>query len=157
MKAILCDEAFPRTIDLTGLAQLRANQKLYRHMVQRELPELAYIPYDHDEYLPTTIPLVRGIHAETVRFRRRFNRHIKKVFPEFHPLYADYDEYLRGDLQEWAENVLYDQRTVERGLFEPAFLHSLMQRVQSNQGEWIIGKVTPLITYEMMLRRYYDQ
>ena len=138
-------------------AQLRANQKLYRHMIQRELPELAYIPYDHDEYLPTTKPLVRGIHAETVRFKRRFNRHIKKVFPELHPLYADYDEYLRGDLRGWAESILYDPRTIERGMFDPSFLHSLMQRVQSNQGEWMIGKVAPLITYEMMLRRYHDQ
>ncbi len=137
--------------------QLRANQKLYRHMIQRELPELAYIPYDHDEYLPTTKPLVRAVHAETVRFKRRFNRHIKKVFPELHPLYADYDEYLRSELRDWTENILYDKRTVARGLFDPAFLHSLMQRVQANQGEWMIGKVAPLITYEMMLRRYYDQ
>lgn len=138
-------------------AQLRANQKLYRHMIQRELPDLAYIPYDHDEYLPTTRPVVRALHAESVRFKRRFNRHIKKVFPELHPLYADYDEYLRSDLRGWAENILYDQRTAGRGLFDPEFLHSLMQRVQANQGEWMIGKVAPLITYEMMLRRYCDQ
>ena len=137
-------------------AQLRTNRKLYRHMIQHELPALAYIPYDHDEYLPTTQPLVHGVHAEAVRLKRRINRHIKKIFPDLHPLYADYNDYLRGGLQEWAEGILYDRRTLERGLFKPSFLHSLMQRATSNQGEWMIGKVALLITYEMLLRRYYD-
>ena len=137
-------------------AELRVYQKLYRHMIQRETPRLAYIPYDHDEYLPTTQPVIRGVHAEGIKLKRRVNRHVKRIFTELHPLYADYDEYLRGDLRGWAENILYDQRTAERGIFEPAFLRSLMQRSLANQGEWMIGKVAPLMTYEMMLRRFYD-
>ena len=79
-----------------------------------------------------------------------------KIFPELHPLYADYENYLRNELREWAEDILYDRRTTERGIFEPSFLHSLMERHLSNLEEWTIGKIAPLITYEMMLRRYFD-
>jgi asparagine synthase (glutamine-hydrolysing) len=137
-------------------AEVRGNRKLYRSMIQKEMPGLANIPYDNDEFLPTTRPFVRGIHAEGVKLKRRINRHVMKVFPERRPLYADYEEYLRGELREWAENILYDRRTTERGIFEPLFLRSLMQRHLSNLEEWTIGKIAPLITYEMMLRRYYD-
>jgi hypothetical protein len=30
------------------------------------------------------------------------------------------------------------------------------QAFDSNLEEWTIGKIAPLITYEMMLRRFYD-
>jgi asparagine synthase (glutamine-hydrolysing) len=136
--------------------EIRGHQKLYRRIIQRETPRLARIPYDHDEFLPTTQPIVRLVHAESVKLKRRINRHVRKIFTELHPLYADYDEYLRGDLRSWAENILYDRRTAERGIFEPKFLSSLMQRSLANHGEWMIGKIAPLMTYEMMLRRYYD-
>jgi len=137
-------------------AEVRGDRRLYRSMIQEELPGLANIPYDKDEFLPTTRPFVRGIHAEGVKLKRRINRHIMKIFPERHPLYADYEGYLRGELREWAENILYDRRTTERGIFEPSFLRSLMQRHLSGMEEWTIGKIAPLITYEMMLRRFCD-
>lgn len=135
---------------------VRGDRTLYRAMIQREMPRLAFIPYDHDEFLPTTQPLLRRIHSEAVKLKRRINRHILKVFPERHPLYADYEAYLRTDLREWAESILFNQRTAEHGIFEPSFLRSLMNRHLSNFEEWTIGKIAPLITYEMMLRRYYD-
>jgi len=136
--------------------QVREHRRLYRAMIQREMPQMTYIPYDHDEFLPTTQSLVRGVHAEIVKFKRRVNRHIRKVFPERRPLYADYEAYLRTDLREWAENILYDRRTSERGIFDPIFLRSLMKRHLSGLEEWTVGKIAPLITYEMMLRRFYD-
>jgi asparagine synthase (glutamine-hydrolysing) len=136
--------------------KLRAQRKLYNAMIQREMPQLAYIPYDYDEFLPTPRSFFRGIHAETVKFKRRVNKYIMKVFPEHHTLYADYENYLRTDLREWAEGILYDQRTADRGLFEPSLLRSLMCRHLAGHEQWTIGKIAPLMTYEMMLRRYYD-
>ncbi len=137
-------------------AQMLAYRKFYRAIIQREMPRLAYIPYDKDEVVPTTNALIRGVQAESVRFKRRVNRHIAKIFPERHPLYADYDEYLRTDLREWAERILYDKKTEERGIFDSSFLRSLMNRHLSGLEIWTIGKIAPLITYEMMLRRYFD-
>ena len=137
-------------------AEVRGHQQLYRSIIQRETPRVAYIPYEKDEFLPTTHSHVRRIHAETVKMKRRINRHILKLFPERETLYADYENYLRKELRIWAENILFDRRTAERGIFEPSFLRSLMQRHISNMEEWTIGKIAPLITYEMMLRRYVD-
>jgi asparagine synthase (glutamine-hydrolysing) len=117
---------------------------------------MAYIPYDHDEFLPTTNRIVRGVHAVTVKGKYRINRHIAKIFPERQTLYADYENYLRHELREWAENILFDRQTLGRGLFNPEMLRSLMSRHCSGLEEWTIGKIAPLITYEMMLRRYYD-
>ncbi|HSL87308.1 MAG TPA: hypothetical protein VK861_10275, partial [Bacteroidales bacterium] len=43
-------------------------------------------------------------------------------------------------------------RTLDRGIFESEGLQSLFNRHQSGHEEWTIGKVAPLITFEMMLR-----
>ncbi len=98
----------------------------------------------------------RSSYATMVRLKRRFNRQIWKVFPEYFTLNADYQNYLRNDLRVWAENILYDKRTTAREIFDPDFLHTLMDRHHSKMEDATIGKIAPLITYEMMLRRYYD-
>jgi asparagine synthase (glutamine-hydrolysing) len=137
-------------------ALLRGDQTLHRAVIQRETPRLAYIPYDHDEFLPTTQPLIRGMHAMTVKLKRRFNRYLRPIFPERYTLYADYENYLRGELHDWAKGILFDRRTSERGIFSPTFLRTLMDRHLSGLEEWTIGKIAPMMTYEMMLRRFYD-
>ncbi len=137
-------------------AEVRRDQILYRAVIQRQTPRLAYIPYDDDEFLPTTHTVIRNTHALSVRIKRRINPYLWNIFPELATLYADYENYLRTDLREWAENILFDQRTMERGIFDPKYLRSLMDRHLSKQEEWTIGKIAPIITYEMMLRRYYD-
>jgi asparagine synthase (glutamine-hydrolysing) len=137
-------------------ASVRGNRTLYRAMIQKEMPRLAYIPYDHDELLPTTHEKIRRVHALTVKLKHRFNKHVKALFPEHSTLYADYENYLRFELREWAESILYDPRTGARGIFKPSFLRSIMNRHLSGLEEWTIGKIAPLMTYEMMLRRYYD-
>ena len=137
-------------------AQVRADKLLFQTVIQRETPRLAYIPYDHDEFFPTAQPLVRGAHALSIKLMRRFNRHLYPIFAERYTLYADYENYLRGELREWAEAILFDRRTAERGIFAPAFLRTLMDRHLSGLEEWTIGKIAPIITYEMMLRRFYE-
>ena len=135
---------------------LRRDARIYRSVMQKMLPELTYIPYDSDNFLPTTNSIIRTSHATMVKLKRRFNRHIGKVFPEYFTLYADYQNYLRHELREWAEDILYDKRTAAREIFEPTFLRTLMNRHLSEMEDATIGKIAPLITYEMMLRRYLD-
>ncbi len=136
-------------------ALVRGHRTLYRALIQRETPRLAYIPYDHDEFLPTTRPLIRGAQALTVKLKRRFNRHLGTIFPDRYTLYADYENYLRHELCDWAEDILFDHRTTERGIFNPAFLRTLMERHLSGLEEWTIGKIAPVMTYELMLRQFY--
>jgi asparagine synthase (glutamine-hydrolysing) len=137
-------------------ALVRGQRALYLAVIQRETPRLTYIPYDHDELLPTPKSLLRQMHALPMRLKRRFNRHLWTVSPERNTLYADYENYLRGKLRDWAEDILFNRRTSERGIFDPVFLRSLMDRHLSGLEEWTIGKIAPIMTYEMMLRRFYN-
>lgn len=137
-------------------ASLTADYKLYRALLQRELPKLARIPWDNDEYLPTTQPLIHGAQKLWIKGRNRLSRYLSAVFPTRPTLYADYEEYLRHDLRQWAEDILYDPRTEARGIFDMTFVRSLMRRHMSGQEMWTIGKIAPIMTYEMMLRRFCD-
>jgi asparagine synthase (glutamine-hydrolysing) len=137
-------------------AHLRSDHSLHRAILQREQPRLARIPSDKDEFLPTADGWLRKSHALGVRFRRRFNRHIWPFFSERPTLYADYEEYLRHELRRWAEGILYDPQTSAHGFFAPGFLRTLMERHHSARERWTIGKIAPIITYEMMLRRFVD-
>jgi asparagine synthase (glutamine-hydrolysing) len=132
--------------------EIRANQILYRDIITRETPRLALIPYDKREFLPSINRTIHNLHALNVQMRRRLH-----IFPHHPTLYADYEQYLRTDLRSWAEGILYDQRTQERGIFNTSFVHSLMERHLAEQEEWTIGKVAPLITFEMMLRLMFDE
>jgi len=135
---------------------LRADKRLFRAIIKSETPELSLIPYDHDELLPMPDNLRRKTHSIGVRLKRRISKHIWPVFTERPTLYADYEDYLRRDLRSWAEEILFDPRTANRGIFNQAFLRSLMARHCSGLEQWTIGKIAPLITYEMMLRRFID-
>jgi asparagine synthase (glutamine-hydrolysing) len=134
----------------------RANMRFVRALISKELPEMSKIPYDADEFLPTDHLLARKLHALGVKIRRRINRTGLHLFPEWKTLYADYEAYLRQDLRNWAEGILFDRRTLERGIFEPAAMRSLLERHYAGKEEWTIGKIAPLISYEMSLRNLVD-
>ncbi len=126
-------------------------RSIYRDLITREMPDLAVIPYDKQEYLPTVEPVRHTLQAVSVRARRRLG-----LYPNRPTLYADYESYLRNELRSWAESILYDSRTEQRGITNPAFVRSLMERHIAGREEWTIGKIAPLITFEMMMRAYID-
>lgn len=136
-------------------AEIKNGKRLHRAILSRIAPALAVIPYDKDYRLPTTNHLVRTAHAA-------FDRGVgvlQKQFGLGRPrptLYADYENYLRHELREWAETILFDKRTLARGIFRPEALRSLMDRHLAGHEEWTIGKIAPIMTIEMMLRRLYD-
>jgi asparagine synthase (glutamine-hydrolysing) len=131
--------------------EIRRDQLMYRHIITQQLPRLAAIPYDKQEYLPTVNPWLHKAQAVSVQARRRL-----RLFPNHPTLYADYENYLRRDLRSWAESVLYDKRTEERGIFNSAFVRSLMERHMAGHEPWTLGKIAPLITFEMVMREYFD-
>lgn len=131
--------------------QIRGDQILYRTIITKKLPVLARIPYDKQDYLPSVNPFLHNLQMFGVRALKRL-----KIFPNRVRLYADYENYLRHELREWAENILFDPRTVERGIYNADFIRSLMNRHLAGKEDWILGKIAPLITYEMVLREYFD-
>ena len=137
-------------------AEIRGHQKLYRAVIRNELPRLSYIPYDHDGYLPTNRAYIRKSHSYAVRLKRRINRHLWPIFNESPTLYADYERYLRNELHDWARSILLDEQVDKRGIFNITFLQSLLDRQLSGYEPPMIGKIAPLMTYEMMLRQLYD-
>jgi asparagine synthase (glutamine-hydrolysing) len=130
---------------------LRTGKQLYRHVLTRELPNLARIPYDKDEFLPIANDTLRRSHGLGVRVLRRL-----KVLPQRPTLYADYENYLRRALRPWAESLLHDPRLAERGLFDANYVRDLLDRHIAGRELWTIGKVAPLLTLEMVMRTFFD-
>jgi len=131
-------------------------RRLRRAIMLKMMRPLARIPYDKDN-LPITDREVFRLAAKLVQKSRSFvNHHVAPIFPEHTTLYADYENWLRNELREWGENILLGARTLQRDIFSPEFLRSLWRRHQSGLEVHTIGKIAPLMTLEMMLRRFYD-
>ncbi|TEU12784.1 MAG: asparagine synthetase B family protein, partial [Anaerolineales bacterium] len=136
--------------------ELGYDRRLQKAIIAREMPGLARVPYDTDE-----LPITSRNHRRTIAYIKKklknsFHQYVAPIFPPRLTLYADYEEWLRTDLRSWAESILFDERTLGRGIFRPEALHSLMDRHLSGQEKWTIGKIAPIITFEMMLREFYD-
>jgi asparagine synthase (glutamine-hydrolysing) len=128
----------------------RLHDRLYMEVINREIPELTWIPRDTDERLLTRHQTIREAHALWQKVQRRITgRRLRTI-------HEDPEGWLRRDLREWAEDLLLSSRTLERGFYNPAFLHSLFERHMSGREVHTIGKIAPIMTYEMMLRRFYD-
>jgi asparagine synthase (glutamine-hydrolysing) len=137
-------------------AKMKKGKRLLRSLISRKFHKLAMIPYDKDNLLVTEKKWLWNTHFVWERLRNRFNRHVFPLFPDYPTLALDYDEYLRSDLQEWGKNLLLGKKTLERGIFNPSFLRSIWARQQSGMELNILGKIAPIMTYEMVLRRFYD-
>ena len=136
--------------------QMLFKRRLRKAVILKRMPSLARIPYDKDN-LPIKSGALAVLAAKAIQKSESYmNRHVAHLFPEYTPLYADYENWLRAELREWGENILLGERTLQRDFFSPEFLQSLWLRHQSGLEVNIIGKLAPLMTYEMMLRRFYD-
>lgn len=138
---------------------LRATPALHRAVITRRMPELARIPHEKDDLPPHTSQLVRGVARGIGRVQRGLNRLAGPYGPLFavRPrLYADYEGYLRAELRTWAEAILFDRRTMARGLFDQSVVRQLWERHQRGEELWTIGKIAPLITLELVLRTLVD-
>lgn len=125
-------------------------------VLTKRMPRLVRVPYEKDLMLPHSSPWVRGPHTLSRKVRNRVNRHVARVF-ESHPwVYADYENYLRGDLRAWAEDLLLGPRAQARGLFDAGAVRVLWHRHLAGQSGWTLGKIAPLMTIELALRQFVD-
>jgi asparagine synthase (glutamine-hydrolysing) len=132
-------------------------RRLRRGVILDRLKHLSKIPYDKDN-LPITNNTISHMVAKVNNATKSyFNRHIAQVFPEHPTLYADYENWLRGELRGWGEEILLGERSMSRGIFNPQFLKSLWNRHQSGLEVNMIGKVAPIMTYEMLMRKFFDE
>ncbi len=136
--------------------QIHCVPEFHRAVMTRRLPALARIPHEKDNLPPHSNPLVRGAGRGLRLAQRAVNKVVGPRFPTAPRLYADYENYLRSDLRPWAEEILFDQRTLERGIFDPAAVRGLWERHQRGDELWTIGKLASLITVESMMRTFID-
>ncbi len=135
---------------------MRYASRLHVAIINHEMPELAMVPRESTDQLITDHRVIRLGHALLQKVKNRINRHLAPIFPQKVSLYADYENWLRTDLRDWAESILLGKRTLERGIFNPDALRALWERHLSARELHTIGKIAPIMTYEMMLRRFYD-
>jgi asparagine synthase (glutamine-hydrolysing) len=136
--------------------RIRTTPALRRAIITRRLPRLATVPHEKDDRLPHANPVRYHLHALRQRAKGWIHRHGLPVFPPRPRLYADYEEYLRTDLRDWAESILFDPTTQERGLFDQCAVRALWDRHVSGSELWTIGKIAPLMTIELVLRTLLD-
>lgn len=134
---------------------VRAMPDFLSRVLTARAPALARIPYDLDNRLPHRSAWVRRPHALFQR-AKMLGARIASVNVDRTRLYADYEQYLRDDLREWAEDLLLGERARSRGLFDPGAVAALWARHLSGRELWTIGKIAPLMTIELVFRHLFD-
>jgi len=132
-------------------------RKLRRAVIRKTMPALTGIPYDKDMLPLYENRAVQGMYKLVNKGKSLVNRNIAPVFKDLGTLNSDYENWLRGGLRDWLEGILFSERTLQRGIFNPDFLRSLWNRQMTGLEVDIVGKIAPMITYELMLRRFIDK
>lgn len=134
----------------------KRNRRLRKAVIARKMPRLASIPHDKDG-LPVTESSLRLLAARAVqKAKDAVNRKIAPVFRDYPILHSDYETWLRTDLREWGQDLLLGEKTLGRGIFNPEGLRSLWERQLLGLEPDMIGKVAPLMSWEMLMRRFVD-
>jgi asparagine synthase (glutamine-hydrolysing) len=133
-----------------------AGRKLRRAVVRRFLPGLTRVPYDRDNLPIGADAMSRLFWRGVDKAKKAVHRRLPDVFEGLTTLYADYESWLRNDLRDWGRRRLLGSKLRTRGLFNDEFLTALWNRQMSGLEVNMIGKIAPIITYEMMLERFVD-
>lgn len=134
--------------------QISMERRVQKGIIAQYLPQVARIPATTDD-LPITINESSMKVAKLFKeVRRQATRFVAPHSVERTSLYADYEGWLRTDLRSWAESILFDERTQDRGIFCREALVSLWARHMTGNELWTIGKIASIITFEMTLRSF---
>jgi len=68
--------------------------------------------------------------------------------------YADYDGWMRTVLRPWVEETLLNKRTLERGYFNPEYIHDLVAEHMAGANH--ARKLGVLLTLELWQRLFID-
>ncbi|MBK8797568.1 MAG: hypothetical protein IPM07_15010 [Anaerolineales bacterium] len=135
-------------------AHISMERRVQKGIIARYLPRVARIPATNDD-----LPIMEGVRSKRVaKLLKEVQQHatqfIAPASARRSSLYADYEGWLRTDLRSWAESILFDQRTLDRGIFSRAALTSLWSRHLGGNELWTVGKLASIITFEMTMRAF---
>lgn len=137
--------------------EMISGRRLRKAVIYTYLPHLAGIPYDKDD-LPITRYGAAHLAAKATRVARAaISKRVGTLFSARGSLHSDYEGWLRHELRSWGEDLLISPRARSRGLFRSDAVASLWNRHQSGLEPNFIGKIAPLMTIELLLRRFMDR
>jgi asparagine synthase (glutamine-hydrolysing) len=127
---------------------------LARAALIRSAPKLAQIPL-----AGTGRPLTACARDLLVQGRQLADWHLRRcglgwLASRGRRPYKDYDAWFRNGLRPWAERVLLDPRTLDRGYFEPAYVRGLVDEQAAGANHAV--RIGALLTLELWHRQYVD-
>jgi len=135
-------------------AGLRADRYLMVRIYQKFFSDYAKIPYAN-----TGLPIVACFRDLRIRFINQIRWRLNEAgipwisTPHKRP-YADYNTWLRTVLGDWMKSVLLDKKTLERGYFQPGFIHNLVAEHMAGTNH--ARKLGALISLELWHRQFID-
>lgn len=133
---------------------LRYDRRLMRNTFMRYYPELAKIPLTD-----TGLPMLECSRTLRIQAGRFLRWHLNRIgFKQFDYLnrrpYKDYNSWFRTILRDWVEGILLNDRSLNRGYFQPAYVRQLVQEHMSGTNHTI--RLGALISLELWHRAYVD-
>ena len=141
---------FARHIPL-GLLQ---DRHLIREAFQITFPKMASVPFSW-----TGLPMVDNFRSVSMRARRLLQWHLyhrglsKQPDIRWRP-YKDYKNWFRTVLRDWVESLLFSERFLERGYYQPQFIRSMWAKHLA--GEDYAVHFGAMLAIELWQRLYID-
>jgi asparagine synthase (glutamine-hydrolysing) len=142
--------------------EYRMDRRLQLAVINRELPDLALVPRQPVNILPTHSVLRQKGYTLQKGLARLINKQIQDFLPEWIPRfptplvdYCDYAGWLRRELRGWAEGIAFDDKTLQRGIFNPVYLRSIFNRHMAGVEDYT-RKIAAVTSFELFLREMLD-
>jgi len=133
----------------------RVDRDYYKQAIVKSMPRLAKIPY-----VATGRPVMedcfrdwRWRTGEQLRWWLRDKGLSFIPTRTFRP-YADHATWLRRELRTWVEQILLSPRALERGYFQPAYIHNLVAEHMAGCDH--TRRLGVLLTLELWHRQFID-
>ncbi|NIO36482.1 hypothetical protein GTO27_02140 [Candidatus Bathyarchaeota archaeon] len=143
--------------------ELRFQHRIYYEFIKKLSPNLAKIPYQRTGFAPSAPFFLHEIGKLVKSSYKAFIRKLRTVtrgrisIPDTIG-YTDYDEWMRRDakLRRFFENILLDEKTLNRGYFNESYVRELVKTHMSSKKDY--GKeLCALLTFELWHRLFFDE
>jgi asparagine synthase (glutamine-hydrolysing) len=133
---------------------LRLDRFLMIEALARAFPDLAKVPYEG-----TGFPLVTCARDLRIRISNQVRWRLRAAGLKWVPVpqerpYADYESWMRTVLRPWVEETLLSRRALERGYFNPEYIHNLVAAHMAGANH--ARKLGVLLTLELWHRLFLD-
>ncbi len=140
-------------------SELKLGRRFMIEYIKTKFPDLARVPYSATGVdLYSEPPIDRfGLQARMLRIKYYLERLSYGKLRFYNPKqYTHQSQWYRSNrrIREFYEQTLMDQRTRERGYFEPEAIEALLQR--QRRGGNSFYELTWLLTFEIFMRRFID-